>query len=350
MRIASAVAAAFLAFVSCGSSYGGTLREDVSMPRETLVADDVAQPVIIVTVDGVMWQDVFSAAGRRQLPHLFRGATLGAPEHGSPMLASGPNFISLPGYTELFEGRVRTGCTDNTCAGATIPTLVDEIRAQHLNPCEVAVITSWEPIAYAATVQPHGIVLSAGSIIAQGNESTLKRNIDVNRAYELGRGVSAWPGHADYRPDRFTAALALAYLRIERPSMMFVGLGDTDEFAHRDDRAGYDRALHYVDGFVGSLEETLSYMGNWGKRTLIFVTSDHGRCSDFRDHGACPESARSWMFVLGSSVTEGFISAPVPRRLADIAPTIRRLVGLPQNALSDGVIMNEVLNAVHSVQ
>src|SRR5207248_1473202 len=75
--------------------------------------------------------DVASAA--ELLPNLHRliasrGVALGAPGHGEPMNATGPNFVSLPGYTEIFSGRTPSTCADNGCAATRSPTIVDELR------------------------------------------------------------------------------------------------------------------------------------------------------------------------------------------------------------------------------
>src|ERR1700758_2864728 len=85
--------------------------------------------VIIVTIDGVRWQEVFGGvdeqlahsagmskcevlAGGELMPNLHRhfvdrGVVIGAPGYGQ-MEASGPNFVSLPGYEEIFTGRTST--------------------------------------------------------------------------------------------------------------------------------------------------------------------------------------------------------------------------------------------------
>ena len=72
------------------------------------------------------------------------------------------------------------------------------------------------------------------------------------------RRAGAGPGWLDYRRDRYTAALALEYLVATRPRLLFVGLGDTDEYAHRDDYPRYLDSLRAADQFVGELMTTLA--------------------------------------------------------------------------------------------
>jgi len=272
--------------------------------------------VIIVVLDGARWQEVLVATDPRfatgeergvlasaLMPNLHtmitEGAALGAPDHGPPMVATGPNFISLPGYNEIFGGRSPSLCADNECPATRQPTVVDEVRARSL---DVAVFSSWAPIVRAAALHPSDIVWSTG---------------------EAATGA--------FRPDRATADVALAYLVEKRPSFLFLGLGEPDEYAHRSDYAGYLGSLRQADGILGELREQLAGMGERGRRTSVFVTCDHGRSDNFRDHGApWPESSRVWLVAAGGAIpARGYLDSTRRHRLADIAPTVRTLLELP---------------------
>src|SRR4051812_4037316 len=67
--------------------------------EERHVGQGVRSRAVLVTIDGVRWQDVFES--RDRLPNLHRlastrGALLGAPGRGV-INASGPEYVSLPG-------------------------------------------------------------------------------------------------------------------------------------------------------------------------------------------------------------------------------------------------------------
>jgi len=324
-------------------------------------------PVVLVVLDGVRWQEVFSGAdpalegnrgsrpgetARDLLPNLYEavdahGAWLGAPGHGRDIAASGPNYVSMPGYTEIFEGRAPEGCPDNACEGAHGPTIVDEIRERAGADSDVAVFASWERIRSAATGTPERIVLSAGRSHVQG-AAVFSDDSELAGALERGRLADPYPGSGDFRPDRYTAELAVRYLHQRRPAFLFVGLGEPDEYAHQGDYAGYLASLRAADHFVGALLATLDRMGERGRRTLVLVTSDHGRAHDYRDHGGSfPESARVWLAAFGGPVrARGFAAAPRPRRLADLAPTIRATIDLePDRAPSGGAPLWELFDA-----
>jgi hypothetical protein len=317
-------------------------------------AEDAADEsaVVLVVFDGVRWQEIFEGIDARLAasagiapsspesltPRLHalldeRGAALGAPEHGPAMTASGPNFVSLPGYTELFTGHRTHPCFDNDCPPARSPTLFDEARSRARHPGDVAVFSSWDRIERAATTQPENLVLSTGRSRLTG-EADLKGDSELERLLSEGHAAAAFPGHDDFRPDRFTAALALRYLETKRPRLMFLGLGEPDEFAHRGDYAGYVEALRGCDAALGQLFDVLDRMGTRGRRTTVLVTADHGRARDYRVHGGrFPESARVWLVAAGGAVTaRGLVRSERPHHLADVAPTVRKLLGLPADA------------------
>jgi hypothetical protein len=331
-------------------------------PSRSSDADEAA--VILVVLDGARWQEVFvgpdaqfsAAAGvlapsaDALMPHLHglvadRGSALGAPGRGPAISASGPNFVSLPGYTEIFSGLRTHDCADNDCEPTRVPTVMDQARAVSARSTDVAVFSSWEKIERVATVDPTSMVLSTGRY-RMSHADSLRDDDPTRDSLDRGAHADPFPGYGDFRPDRFTAALALSYLEAKRPRLMFLGLGEPDEYAHRGDYAGYLASMRAADTTLGELFEVLGRMGARGERTTVFVTADHGRGRDYRVHGrAFPESARVWLMAAGGGIhARGFAQALRPHRLADIAPTVRTLLDLPADvALAAGAPLDELL-------
>ncbi len=294
----------------------------------------VGDPVIIVTIDGVRWQEIFdgtdpsrSASAPRArkedashlVPRLYalgtkRGAFVGAPGFGT-ISATGPQFISLPGYNEILSGRAPLDCSSNECERTRRPSLLDEAAARG---ARVAAFASWEKIDRAITVDAS------------------------HRAFHVDCGRGSPPteqlvGSEDSRPDRLTAAAALAYYEAERPDVFYLGLGDPDEYAHLGDYDAYVSSIRFADEVVGRLMDIVDHDPNpktreRSHRTHIVVSPDHGRAKDFRSHGGfeSPEASRVWLMAAGPRITaRGFVSSPSPHHLADIAPTLRLVLGLP---------------------
>jgi hypothetical protein len=268
--------------------------------------------VVLVTVDGMRWQDYFegSDATRGPVPPLppeammprthalarTRGVAFGAtmPGCGVARTASGAN-MSLPGYREMFTGHP-SRCIDNEC-GRVGWTVLDEAARRGVDG--VASVSSWATLALAASGGGSGVHVDAGASGA-------------------------------YRNDGDTAREALSVLRNARPALMHIGLGDTDERGHQSDYAGYLDAMLFADEVIGDVVDTLDALGLMSKTTIL-VTPDHGRNSDFRDHGPLrAESGRTFLVAIGDGVGgRGTPCLPNDITLPDIAATIAALLDLP---------------------
>jgi len=335
-------------------------------PVVSYASGPLTESVIVVAIDGVRWQEVFEGVERsmaeaeaipeafilpphRLLPNLHgrvfaRGVVLGAPGKGPEMRASGPNHISLPGYMEIFGGAPSSDCSSNECPATRRKTVVDAFRDAYApQGGSVGVISSWEKIERAAVTDPTGVALSTGRTGGATRES-LRSDPVLSELLDVAADVGPHPGHGDYRPDYYTAAVALRYLWARRPRFLFVGLGDTDEWAHMDNYEAYLQSLRFADTFVGSVLDTLEMMGSYGARTTLIVTTDHGRSRDFVGHGKSVESGRVWMAAVGGRVPAlGAVESGGERRLADIAPTVMTLVGLPPK-IGSGAVLAEVIH------
>lgn len=309
---------------------------------------------MIVTLDGVRWREVFEGVDAELasshgmtpaevvsaadlLPNLHaiaeRGVALGAPGHGAEIRASGPNFVSLPGYAELLSGRRVTQCGDNQCQSPGIHTIVDELGASTPHAgFDVAVFSSWPEIARVATTGASSAAVSSGRH-GGATRDVFLQDAEDKPLLERAALAAPHPGNGDFRPDALTAELAIHHFRTHHPRFMFVGLGEPDEFGHRNDYAGYLHALRQADARIGEIDRELSALAARGTRTALFVTADHGRADSFVEHGSkFPESARVWLIAGGSALRRaGFVHAPTERYLADLAPTVRAIAGLPRD-------------------
>jgi hypothetical protein len=336
------------------------VEEEAPAPISTSQEND-DEAVVLIALDGVRWQEVFVGSdpslsrasvvpAEALMHHLHRlvaeqGAALGAPGHGPPIAASGPNFVSLPGYSEIFSGRRISGCKDNDCAPTTGRTVFDELASRAAAITDVAVFASWERIDRAASVRPSSLVLSVGRT-REEHPDAMRDDPVAADWLDRGKRADPSPGWGDFRPDRLTASVALRYLETKRPRLLFVGLGEPDEYGHRGDYPGYLGSLRACDEAIGDLLATLGRMGARGAHTTVLVTTDHGRGVDWRHHGRqFPESARTWLVAGGGRVqARGYVRARYAHRLSDIAPTIRDILDLPADVSpSAGAALGELL-------
>jgi hypothetical protein len=124
----------------------------------------------------------------------------------------------------------------------------------------------------------------------------------------------------------------LDYVRTGRPRVLFVGYGETDNWAHQ---GRYDLVLDSArrfDGFVGQLWSTMQAMPQYRGSTTFIITTDHGRGSgpvQWKEHGVEePGSENIWVGVLGPDTAplgERAHGAPVAQ--AQIAATVAAFMG-----------------------
>jgi hypothetical protein len=356
--LATLCVAATLLWISCSSGHSSLL----SVRPGALVAlpigigtgtarDDASHTIVLVALDGVRWQEVFGGVDARRarrhgleaselldardlVPNLHALGDAGTAINGGKgagMVASGPNYVSLPGYKEMLSGRA-TGCIDNQCGPPDLPTIVDELASvPGATPDDVAVIASWEKVGLAAARDPSRITISVGR--THGETRGRLAADPIGRALlEAGERSGPAPGIEDFRRDQQTAAIALHYLRSKRPRFLFLGLGEPDEYGHRGDYRGYLRSLTYADNVVGQVAALLAGYEHEGRRTTLLVTTDHGRAHDFANHGAhAPESADVWLVAAGWGIRTRGVVVPYRRKhLADVATTIRLVAGIEQ--------------------
>ncbi len=306
--------------------------------------DESRRPqIVLIAIDGVRYQDVFWGADPRWVsdPTLFRrkqlvpnlmsmerrGAVLGAPR-SSGFYASGPNFVSLPGYMEILSGSTRTGCYNNGCHRMARTSLIEEFAAMASeHPAAAALFASWPKLRFASSDPSKGII-SAG----RNGGSNLDEFGRFPSTYEIlaaARNSATMKGAADdFRSAAWTGDIAATFLEEAEPDFLFVSLGETDEWGHLNEYPKYLEALIAADRFVGRVRRILH---SSRREYALFVTTDHGRARGFRDHGGDhPESARSFLFAEGTRILRlGHVQGAPDGYLRDIAPTVRTLAGLP---------------------
>lgn len=289
------------------------------------VVANVAPPekrVVLVTLDGVRWQDVVSSNAEVDLmPRIYEGIAEGGvivgassnPGCATVRATSGSN-VSLPGYLEILTGRP-TACTHNYCPPTSTPTVLDAAADHGVEG--IASFGSWETLGRAVSNgRSLGVIVSAGQA-----KDAVK--------------VDPYPGPAKshYRPDRATAKAAIAFYRENQPRLFHVGLGDTDEQGHRANTRGYFEALKEADAIVGELMDAVEEAGHASSTTFI-VTTDHGRAANLRDHGpGIAAASRSFVIGFGGGVKAGGIAcAKQEHTLADVGATVRALLDVPPDA------------------
>jgi hypothetical protein len=289
--------------------------------------------VILITFDGVRWQDVYHEPSNPlvQLKRTVerKGFRLGDHRIGSRMFVANPFNISLPAYESIFAGAVQP-CDGNDCPRTSVETLQERlVRELHLPKSQVATIASWDKIAFAAEHLEGSTFVNTGlTPLDDGeNDPELQKLNEEQSKEDLD----------ECRMDRFTWAQGMRYLKVHRPRFLYISLDDTDAWAHGNHRDEYLQSLKNYDQWLQNLFAQLKAMGEYGRHTTVLITTDHGRGLGARwtDHGPdLPSSHSIWLMALSPKTRTGDAvrtSTDIYTHL-DIRPTIEKILGLKPEA------------------
>jgi hypothetical protein len=168
--------------------------------------------------------------------------------------------------------------------------------------------------------RPGGLEAAAGEDPADTARSSVAPPLrDDDAAGRRGRG-------------QFLQVALLDYVKAAKPRVLFVGYGETDNWAHQ---GRYDLVLdsaHRTDAFVRELWDTMQAMPEYRGTTTFIITTDHGRgggLAGWKEHGIEEKGSENvWMAVIGpdtSALGERRGGAPVIQ--AQIAATLAAFIG-----------------------
>ena len=129
-----------------------------------------------------------------------------------------------------------------------------------------------------------------------------------------------------------TFRTAIEYFEAQKPRILFVGLGETDEWAHAGKYDLYLKSAHRFDQYVKELWETAQSLPEYSGSTSLIIAVDHGRGTapiKWKSHGQkIPETKYVWMGFLGPDTPALGERAKVPRvTQSQIASTLAALLG-----------------------
>jgi hypothetical protein len=141
------------------------------------------------------------------------------------------------------------------------------------------------------------------------------------------------------RHDYYTFRFAMAHLAAHEPRVLYLALGETDDWAHN---GRYDMVLDSLartDAYLKELWTWLQAQPEYRGRTSLLITVDHGRGAgpdDWKSHGAKhPNAEFTWMaFVSPSMSRRGEWRDHPPVVTAQAAATLVRWMGADWRAFN----------------
>lgn len=318
--------------------------------------------VVLIVSDGLRWQEVFTGADpdllnekyggiwaspeglrrafwnddpavRRKMlfPFLWgvvakQGQILGNQNKGSIARVTNGLAFSYPGYNEMLTGRPDPRIDSNEFGPNPNLTVFEWMNHFPEFRGQVAVYATWQVFEDIFNQPRSQLVLEAGWDPPEKGALTPRQEL-LNELYRTTTRLDeedVW--------DSFLQVPLIDYVKSAHPRLLFVGYGETDNWAH----AGrYDLVLesaHQFDAFVRQLWETMQAMPQYRDQTTFIITTDHGRGSgleEWKEHGVDQKGSDNiWIAVVGPD-TEGLGERAnlAPATQAEIAATVARFLG-----------------------
>jgi type I phosphodiesterase/nucleotide pyrophosphatase len=305
-------------------------------PRATRTTSGSAAQgnVILVVADGLRWQEVFRGADsllvfgnpkilgddapgvrrrywrstereRREalMPFLWstvarEGQLFGNRDNGSVARVTNAMHFSYPGYNEMLVGYPDDARVNRNDIGPNPNVTVFEWmnRRAELRG-RVGVVGTWTAFSDIFNERRSGLPIGANETDARSH------------------------------------AAAMRSLQRNKPRALFVGYGETDDWAHK---ARYDRTLdaaHAVDRYLSQLWSAVQAIPEYRGRTTVIVVADHGRgrtARDWTDHNRdVPGADETWVAVIGPNTPAAGEQRGGPDvTLSQTAATVAWAVGL----------------------
>jgi len=319
MKMRTPAVPAFLA----GLLLGATLT--AAPPRKT-------ENVVVIVTDGLRWQEVFrgaetalvstkpggvedepatkkafwretDAAKREALmPFLWtvvakEGQIYGNRDAGSVCQVTNGYKFSYPGYNEIVTGAPDPRIDKNEFGKNPNVSVFEWLNASPELRGRVGVVAGWDVFNDIFNRERSGLEMRVAYETPYPGAAGAREQL-VNKLYgTITREFTDMPW------DGLLQETLLGYVAARKPRLLFVGYGETDEWAHN---GRYDlvlHAAHNVDSYIRELWTAMQAMPEYKDKTTFVITTDHGRGDGpefWKHHDWNVEGAENmWIAVLG---------------------------------------------------
>ena len=322
------------------------------------IAQSSEQNVFIITLDGTRWQEIFKGADktllrndtyvkdtalmlqqywhqdieerrRRLLPFFWsviakQGQLHGNREYYNDVNVANLYKISYPGYSEMFTGFPDKLFIPNLAVNNPRSNVLQFINEQPGYKGQVAAFCSWRVFPFILDEKGGKLPVNAGyeQMAGSDSNSVLVNNVQQS-IYEQN----------NTRHDLLTYECAKNYIEQHHPKVVYIALGETDEFAHKGEYDTYLQKIHQADAMIAELWYYVQTTPFYKNNTSFIITTDHGRgrkTTNWKGHGFwVAGSGETWMAMLGTGIDAGGeMKQPQQIYQKQLAATVASLLGI----------------------
>ena len=318
--------------------------------------------VVLIVSDGLRWQEVFTGtdpslldeknggiwASPEKLRHEFwsedidhrremlfpflwavvakQGQIFGNQNKGSVARVTNGQAFSYPGYNEMLTGHPDPRIDSNEFGPNPNVTVFEWMNQLSEFQGKVAVFATWDVFKSIFNQPRSRLIMQVGWDLPEKGNLTPRQEL-LNELYRTTTRLDdedVW--------DSFVQIPLVDYVRSSHPRLLFVGYGETDNWAHS---GRYDLVLesaHQFDQFVRQLWETMQAMPEYRGQTTFIITTDHCRGSgleEWKEHGVREKGSENiWIAVMGPDTEAlGERSNIPPVTQSQIAASIAAILG-----------------------
>lgn len=322
----------------------------------SLVQAQQAQNIFVITTDGFRWQEVFNGADsvmihsdrlvkdtgitkdlfwhqdqsmRRQklMPFFWnviasKGQLYGNREADNKVNVKNFYKISYPGYNEIFTGTTDPSIILNRKVYNKNINFLEFLNNTPQYHDKVVAFSSWNVMPYILNEQRNNITINGGYEALAENDSASQQINNVQSAAEKNHCRNDW----------LTFVSAKQYIDKHHPKVVYLSLGETDEYAHKSQYDMYLQKANAVDKMIGELWYYVQTNPFYKNNTTFIITTDHGRGKKpdtwFTHSLLTKGSGDIWLAVLGPSIAPlGEVKTAGQLFQNQIAATVAMLVG-----------------------
>lgn len=323
---------------------------------------DKTRNLVLIVADGLRWQEIFAGADASLLndkdggmwdkpedlrkefwredvnerrnalfPFLWgtvakQGQIFGNQNKGSIARVTNALAFSYPGYNEMLTGFPDARIDSNEFGPNPNVTVFEWLNRSPEFHGKVAVFGTWKTFKDIFNQQRSQLPMQAGW------DPPYRGSTDARQALlnELYRTTTKLDDEDVW--DSFLQTPLLDYMKSAHPRVLFVGYGETDNWAHS---GRYDLVLHSAnefDHYVAQLWSAMQAMPEYRGTTTFIITTDHGRGSglaEWKEHGVDQKGSENiWIALIGPDTAAlGERSQTGTVTQAQIAATIAALLG-----------------------
>ena len=323
----------------------------------TSVAESVPHHVVVITIDGLRFQEMFGGAdeayfkrdaqglidpaskrfsgptpeARRAtlMPFMWnviakQGQIFGDPSRQSRSHVTNGLWFSYPGYNELLSGVADPRVDSNRKVPNPNVTVLEWLNRRPGFEGRVSAFGSWDVLPFILNTERSGLKVGFGFSPVPSPATELER--------ELNQLAADLPPYWNYGTfDAPFVQAAIGALKSGKPRVLYLLLGEGDEWAHEGRYDLYLDATTRADRFIERVWTTLQSLPEYRDRTTLLVTTDHGRgatLKDWMDHGKdVPAAEDTWIAALGPAVPALGVRGNLTVTTSQFAATIASVVG-----------------------